>query len=43
MLSFMKPGIVAKDVYQHALDFVKEKSPQLEKNFVKNVGFGVRL
>jgi len=41
MLSFIKPGVIARDVYQHAVEFVKEKAPQLEKNFVKNLGFGV--
>ena len=38
----MKEGAVARDVYQHALAYVKEKKPELEKHFVKNIGHGVR-
>jgi nucleosome binding factor SPN SPT16 subunit len=38
----MKDGVTARDVYQHAISFVKEKKPELEKHFVKNVGHGVR-
>ncbi|KAF9072976.1 FACT complex subunit SPT16 [Rhodocollybia butyracea] len=40
LLGFVVDGVSARDVYQHALSYVKEKSPELEKNFVKNVGFG---
>ena len=42
LLSFIKEGVTGRDVYQHALNFVKEKKPELEKHFVKNVGHGVR-
>lgn len=38
----MKEGVTARDVYQHALNYVKEKRPELEKNFVRSVGHGVR-
>ena len=34
-------GAVAKDLYQHALSFVKEKKPELESHFSKNIGHGV--
>lgn len=37
----MKDGVTARDVYQHALNAVKQKKPELEKNFVKSVGHGV--
>jgi Nucleosome binding factor SPN, SPT16 subunit len=37
----MKDGASAREVYHHALSYVKEKKPELEKHFVKNVGFGV--
>ncbi|KAH6871120.1 FACT complex subunit SPT16 [Coprinopsis sp. MPI-PUGE-AT-0042] len=37
MVSFIKDGVQAKEVYQHALDFVKERHPELEKHFVKNL------
>jgi nucleosome binding factor SPN SPT16 subunit len=38
----MKHGAVARDVYNHAVSFIKERKPELEKHFVKNIGFGVR-
>lgn len=38
----MKDGVTAREVYQHALSFVKEKKPELEKHFVKTIGHGVR-
>lgn len=41
MLSFMKDGVSARDVYQHAVSYVKSNMPDLEKNFVKSIGFGV--
>ena len=37
----MKDGFVARDLYQHALAYVKKHKPDLEKHFVKNIGFGV--
>lgn len=37
----MKDGVTARDVYLHAANFVRERNPELEKHFVKNVGFGV--
>lgn len=42
MLAYLKDGVAARDAYQHALAFVKEKKPDLEKHFVKNIGHGVR-
>lgn len=39
----MKDGAVGRDVYIHALTYIKEKKPELEKHFVKNIGFGVRI
>jgi nucleosome binding factor SPN SPT16 subunit len=41
LLSKLKDGAAARAVYQHALSFIKDKNPSLEKNFVKNIGFGV--
>ena len=41
LLSFMKDGVSARDVYQHAVSYVRSNMPDLEKNFVKNLGFGV--
>lgn len=43
LLSFIKNGVATRDVYQHAINFVKQKMPDLEKHFVKNVGFSVRF
>ncbi|KAI0340514.1 FACT complex subunit SPT16 [Trametopsis cervina] len=43
LLSFMKDGVTGRDVYQHALSFVKEKKPELEKHFVKSVGHGIGM
>ena len=37
----MKEGATARDTYQHALAFVRDKKPELEKNFVKTIGHGV--
>ena len=41
LLKTMKDGITAREVYQHAISFIKLRKPELEKNFVKNLGFGV--
>ncbi|KAG6874314.1 hypothetical protein C0995_001539 [Termitomyces sp. Mi166 len=43
LLSFIKNGVSARDIYQHALSFVKSKDPELERHFVKNVGFGMGI
>ncbi len=43
LLSFIKDGVVARDAYQHAVSFIKQKNPDLEKHFVKNIGFGVSI
>jgi nucleosome binding factor SPN SPT16 subunit len=43
MLSFIKDGRSTRDVFNHALEFVKSKRPEIEKNFVKNVGFGTGI
>lgn len=37
----MKEGGVARDIYNHALGIVKQKRPELEGNFVKNLGHAV--
>lgn len=43
ILKEIRDGAVAKDVYNKALSYVKSKKPELEKHFVKNVGFGIGL
>lgn len=39
----MKDGKTLRDVYQFALEYVREKQPDLEKSFVKNLGSGASL
>ena len=39
----IRDGVVAKDVYERALAMVKAKKPELEKHFLKNVGWGIGL
>jgi nucleosome binding factor SPN SPT16 subunit len=43
LVKTIKDGVAAREVYQHALSFVKSKKPELEKHFVKNLGFGVMM
>lgn len=43
LLSRLKDGAVAKELYQHALTHVRERKPELEPHFVKNIGHGVRF
>ncbi|KIM49314.1 hypothetical protein M413DRAFT_438502 [Hebeloma cylindrosporum] len=43
LLSFMKDGLSARDVYQHAVNYVKANMPDLEKYFVKNIGFATGI
>jgi nucleosome binding factor SPN SPT16 subunit len=42
VIPMMKDGSAIRDIYQHAIAFVRKHKPELEKNFVKNIGFGVR-
>ncbi|KAF2132040.1 SPT16-domain-containing protein [Dothidotthia symphoricarpi CBS 119687] len=41
VIKSIKDGVVAKDVYSKALAHLKSKKPEYEKNFVKNVGYGI--
>ncbi|KAF9962002.1 FACT complex subunit spt16 [Mortierella alpina] len=43
VLDAMKEGVQIKDVYSRAIDFIRNKRPELEKKFVKNLGFGTGL
>ncbi|PAV23533.1 FACT complex subunit SPT16 [Pyrrhoderma noxium] len=43
LLHKLKDGVVARDVYLHALSYIKEKKPELEKHFVKNIGFAMGM
>ncbi|KAI1332711.1 FACT complex subunit SPT16 [Xylariaceae sp. FL0255] len=42
-LKEIRDGAVAKDVYNKALGHIKSKKPELEKHFVKNVGWGIGI
>lgn len=37
----LKPGTKLKTVYENAVNFIKEKVPQLKDNIPTNFGFGV--
>lgn len=39
----IREGAVVKDVYNKALSLVKSKKPELEKHFLKNIGYGIGL
>jgi FACT complex subunit SPT16 len=39
----MRDGATARDVYAHALSYIKEKKPELERYFVKSIGFGMGM
>ncbi|KAF9174824.1 FACT complex subunit spt16 [Mortierella sp. AD011] len=43
ILDTMKEGVLIKDVYSRAMDFIRNRRPDLEKKFVKNLGFGTGL
>ena len=42
MLGQLKAGAIGREVYQHALQYVRDKKSALEKHFVKNIGHGAR-
>jgi nucleosome binding factor SPN SPT16 subunit len=41
LLPKIKNGVAIRDIYQHAVNYVKKEKPELEGNFVKTIGFGV--
>ncbi|CCA69595.1 probable SPT16-general chromatin factor (Subunit of the heterodimeric FACT complex) [Serendipita indica DSM 11827] len=43
VIAKLKEGAVARDVYNHALSIVKQKRPELEGNFLKNIGHAMGL
>ncbi|KAG5651278.1 hypothetical protein H0H81_009221 [Sphagnurus paluster] len=43
LLSVIKDGVSSREVYQHAISFVRGRDPDLERHFVKNVGFGMGI
>lgn len=43
VLKEITDGVACKDVYAKALNYVHTKKPELEKHFVKNIGYGIGL
>ena len=43
ILKEIRDGVAVKDVYNKALSLIKSKKPELEKHFLKNVGYGIGL
>jgi nucleosome binding factor SPN SPT16 subunit len=43
ILSTIKDGITTREVYSKALNVLKQKRPDLEKHFQKNVGYGIGI
>ncbi|KAK3078272.1 hypothetical protein LTS18_007994, partial [Coniosporium uncinatum] len=41
VLKSMRDGVPCRDVYNKAINLIKSKKPELEKNFVKIIGYGV--
>lgn len=43
LLSVMRDGVPARDIYSQALTYIKEKKPELERYFLKSIGFGMGM
>lgn len=43
ILNEIRDGVVVKDVYNKAYNLIRSKKPELEKHFLKNVGYGIGL
>ncbi|EPE03114.1 fact complex subunit spt-16 [Ophiostoma piceae UAMH 11346] len=43
VLKEIRDGIACKDIYAKAVSYVKSKKPELEKHFVRNIGYGIGL
>jgi nucleosome binding factor SPN SPT16 subunit len=43
ILKDVRDGMQAKDVYNKAIGIIKAKKPEMEKHFLKNVGYGTGL
>ncbi|KAG2172843.1 hypothetical protein INT43_000193, partial [Umbelopsis isabellina] len=43
VLDAMRDGVKFRDIYAKALAFVRNKRPDLEKHFVKTLGFGIGI
>jgi nucleosome binding factor SPN SPT16 subunit len=43
ILKEIRDGVAVKDVYSKAHSLIRSKKPELEKHFLKNVGYGIGL
>lgn len=43
VLSAVRHGVVIRDLYNKTLDFIRNKEPDLEKHFLKNIGSGIGI
>ncbi|ROV96304.1 hypothetical protein VMCG_07648 [Cytospora schulzeri] len=43
ILKEIRDGAVAREVYSKAVSYIRSKKPELEKHFLKNVGYGIGL
>ncbi|KAK7744511.1 FACT complex subunit spt16 [Cytospora paraplurivora] len=43
ILKEIRDGAMAKDIYNKALSYIRSKKPELEKHFLKNIGYGIGL
>ena len=43
VLKEIRDGAVAKDIYTRAIGLIKSKKPDMEKHFLKNVGYGIGI
>ncbi|KAJ2904211.1 uncharacterized protein MKZ38_008541 [Zalerion maritima] len=43
VLKEIRDGAVAKDVYARAMGLIKSKKPDMERHFLKNVGYGIGI
>ncbi|KAL2134292.1 hypothetical protein VTI74DRAFT_549 [Chaetomium olivicolor] len=43
ILKEIRDGAIVKDVYNKAYNLVKSKKPELEKHFLRNIGYGIGL
>ncbi|CCX06472.1 FACT complex subunit-domain-containing protein [Pyronema domesticum] len=43
VLTELRDGAVCKDIYNKAIQTIKSKHPELEKHFLKTIGFGIGI
>ncbi len=43
VFSFLEDGAIAKDIYNKTIEYIKQKRPELESHFLKNVGWAIGI